>query len=274
MMKIRIGVIPAAGLGTRFLPFTKSVPKELLPIINKPSIQYIVEECHGSGINSVCIITSDRKNALKHYLTRDVALEEYLTYHKKHEALQELNTLIDATTFNYVMQDNPRGLGHAISLTRDQIGDNYFGVLLPDDLIANQTPALAQLIAVAEEFQATVIAVQEVPLEQSSSYGMVAIKQAINDHVFEVAHLVEKPKPEDAPSNFAIIGRYVLSPRIFEMLEKTKPGAGGEIQLTDALDLLARSGERVLACKVAGTRFDVGVPHGWLKAIEYYASKI
>jgi UTP--glucose-1-phosphate uridylyltransferase len=272
-MQIRIGVIPAAGLGTRFLPFTKSVPKELLPIMNKPSIQYIVEECHTSGINSVCVVTSDRKQALKHYLTRDPALEGYLTQLKKHEALNELDKLIDETSFSYVLQENPRGLGHAISLTRHEVGNQYFGVLLPDDIIASPTPALAQLIAVAQEFKATVIAVQEVPREQSASYGMVAIKRSINDHVFEVSHLVEKPKPEDAPSNFAIIGRYVLSPRIFEMLDKTNAGAGGEIQLTDAIDLLARAGEPVLACKISGTRFDVGVPHGWVKAVEYYAQK-
>jgi UTP--glucose-1-phosphate uridylyltransferase len=273
-MQIRIGVIPAAGLGTRFLPFTKSVPKELLPIINKPSIHYIVEECRASGINTLSLVISDRKSALKHYLSHDPILEKYLTQHCKQNALDELNTLIDTTTFNYVVQDNPRGLGHAISLTREHVGNNHFGVLLPDDLIAGPNPALAQLIAVAQEFQATVIAVQEIPSEQSSSYGMVAINNALNDNVFEVSHLVEKPKPEDAPSNLAIIGRYVLSPRIFEMLDKTSAGAGGEIQLTDAIALLAQSGERVLACKVSGTRFDVGVPRGWIKAIEYYADNI
>ena len=270
-MKIRIGVIPAAGLGTRFLPFTKSVPKELLPIMNKPSIQYIVEECHASGIDSLCLVISERKQALKQYLTHDPFLENHLIQHNKHHPLTELNELIDTMSFSYVLQDNPRGLGHAISMTRDHIGDQPFGVLLPDDIIASPTPALAQLIAVAQEFNATVIAVQEVPREQAASYGMVAIKRPLNDHVFEVSHLVEKPKPEDAPSNFAIIGRYILSPRIFEMLDKTNAGAGGEIQLTDALDLLARAGEPVLACKISGTRFDVGVPHGWIKAVEYYS---
>jgi len=271
-MKIRIGVIPAAGLGTRFLPFTKSVPKELLPIMNKPSIQYIIQECHASGINDICIITSARKDALKQYLSHDNALEEQLARNNKLAALTELNALIDTTSFSYVIQDNPRGLGHAIGITREYVGDNHFGVLLPDDIIAGPNPALAQLMAVAQEFDATVVAVQEVPREQVSSYGVVAIKQTINDSVFEVSHLVEKPKPQDAPSNLAIIGRYVLSPRIFEMIDKTNAGMAGEIQLTDALDLLARSGERVLACKVSGTRFDVGVPHGWVKAIEYYAS--
>ncbi len=269
-MKINIGVIPAAGLGTRFLPFTKSVPKELLPIMNKPSIQYIIEEGRSSGINSFCIVTSDRKDALRHYLTHDAQLQDYLERSNKKSLLTELNEIIDTTTFSYVLQNNPRGLGHAISITHDIVGNNYFGVMLPDDLIAGTNPGLAQLIAVAEEHQATVVAVQEVPREQTSAYGVVAIKHNINDHLFEVSHLVEKPKPGDAPSNLAIIGRYVLSPRIFEMLEKTKPGAAGEIQLTDALDLLARSGEPVLACKVSGTRFDVGNPQGWVKAIEYY----
>lgn len=273
-MQIRIAVIPAAGLGTRFLPFTKSVPKELLPIINKPSIHYIVEECHASGITDICIITSERKSALKQYLSHDPQLEEHLAQTNKISALKELNELIDATNFEYVLQQNPRGLGHAISITREHVGDQHFGVLLPDDIIAGQSPALAQLIAVAEEHNATVVAVQEIPLEQSCSYGMVAIKKSLSDQVFEVSHLIEKPKPENAPSNLAIIGRYVLSPRIFEMIEKTKAGVAGEIQLTDALDLLARSGERVLACKVSGTRFDVGVPRGWVKAIEYYSQTL
>lgn len=270
-MKIRIGVIPAAGLGTRFLPFTKSVPKELLPIMNKPAIEYIIQEGRSSGLDSFCIITSDRKEALKHYLTHDASLEDFLARHGKDHALAELNKLINETTFSFVNQDNPRGLGHAISLARDIVGDNYFGVLLPDDIIAGPIPGLEQLIAVAQEFKATVIAVQEVPREQSSSYGMVAIKRTLKENVFEVDHLVEKPKPEDAPSNLAIIGRYILSPRIFEMLAKTDVGSGGEIQLTDAIDLLARAGEPVLACKISGTRFDVGTPNGWVKAIEYFA---
>lgn len=270
-MQIRISVIPAAGLGTRFLPLTKSVPKELLPILNKPSIQYILEETNASGVGELCIITSDRKYALEQYLTHDPELEAHLARSNKLEALSSINNLIDSTKFHYVVQHDPRGLGHAVSLARDLVGNNFFGVLLPDDIIASKTPALAQLIAVAQEHQATVVAVQEVPAEQSSAYGMVAIKNPINDHTFTVSHLVEKPKPEDAPSNLAIIGRYVLSPRIFEMLEKTNAGKGGEIQLTDALDLLARSGEPVLACKISGNRFDIGVPQGWVKAVQYYA---
>ena len=272
-MNISIGIIPAAGLGTRFLPFTKSVPKELLPIMNKPAIQYIIEECHTSRLESLCMIISDRKNALRHYLTHDHLLEKYLTHVNKISALTELNELIDSITFSYVLQDNPRGLGHAVSLAREVVGNNFFGVLLPDDIIASPVPALDQLITIAQEFKATVIAVQEVSREQSSSYGMIAIKKNINDHLFEVERLVEKPTPEDAPSNLAIIGRYVFSPRIFEMIEKTSAGSGGEIQLTDAIDLLVRSGEPVLACKISGTRFDVGIPSGWVKAIEYYSQQ-
>lgn len=270
-MQIRISVIPAAGLGTRFLPLTKSVPKELLPILNKPSIQYILDETHASGINELCIITSERKYALQHYLSHDLELEAQLARNNKLGALSEINALIDTTRFHYVVQHDPKGLGHAVSLAREIVNDNFFGVLLPDDIIASETPGLAQLIAVAQEHNATVVGVQEVPLSQTSSYGMIAIKNVINDHTFSVSHLVEKPKPEEAPSNLAIIGRYVLSPRIFEMLEKTQAGKGGEIQLTDALDLLARSGEPVLACRIAGNRFDVGVPQGWVKAVEYYA---
>lgn len=270
-MQIRISVIPAAGLGTRFLPFTKSVPKELLPILNKPSIQYILDESKSSGIDELCIITSERKKALEHYLSHDPELEKHLSQSNKLDTLSSINSLIDSFKFHYIVQHDPRGLGHAVSLARPIVQNNFFGVLLPDDIIAHETTALSQLIAIAQEYNATVIAVQEVPREKASSYGMIAIKDAINDHTFSVSHLVEKPKPEDAPSNFAIIGRYVISPRIFEMLEKTKVGTGGEIQLTDALDLLARSGEPVLACKIYGTRFDVGVPQGWVKAIEYYA---
>lgn len=270
-MQIRMSVIPAAGLGTRFLPWTKSVPKELLPILNKPSIHYILDESRASGMDELCIITSERKQALEHYLSHDPTLEKHLEDTNKLDALSSINAIIDALKFHYIVQHDPRGLGHAVGLAREKVNNNFFGVLLPDDIIASETPGISQLIAIAKEHNATVVAVQEVPLEQTSSYGVIAVKHALNDHTFTVSHLVEKPKPEDAPSNLAIIGRYVLSPRIFEMLDKTKAGKGGEIQLTDALDLLARSGEPVLACKISGKRFDVGVPHGWAKAIEYYA---
>lgn len=266
-MNINACVIPAAGLGSRFLPFTKAVPKELLPILNKPAIHYIVEEALRSGITNCCIITSDRKQAIKDYFTK----EDLYTSAAAKKLLESVHELIDRMAFSYIVQHNPKGLGHAISLAHKTIGnEHYFGIMLPDDLIYGQQPALSELIHIAQTHNASVIAVQEVPAEKVSSYGIISYDEAYNDHTFNINKLIEKPSIELAPSRLGIIGRYILSPKIFTILDKTRPGSGGEIQLTDAIETLLSQGERIIAYKIDGTRFDLGSPQGWIDANNTY----
>lgn len=272
-MNITKTVIPAAGFGTRFLPFTKAVPKELLPLLNKPAIHYVIEEGKASGTNNFIIITTPEKQALQNYFSPAPKIDAFLKEKGKESLLQELNALIASTTFTYVNQAHALGLGHAVGLAKEHVGNEFFGIMLPDDIMISSPAALAQLIAVAREKNASVIAVQEVPKEATSAYGIISIKQELSDTLFEVADLVEKPKPEDAPSNLAIIGRYVLSPEIFPALEKITPSAGGELQLTDGMSLMMRSGHKIFAVKVAGARFDVGTPAGWLHANMSLAGK-
>jgi UTP--glucose-1-phosphate uridylyltransferase len=265
-MKITKAVIPAAGLGTRFLPYTKAIPKEMLPILEKPSIQLIVEEGLASGITEFNIIANDDKPELQNHFLHLPKLEALLESRGKSAALESINAIIDAAEFNFIAQPEPLGLGHAVLQAKDAIGDEYFGIFLPDEIMIGDIPALAQLIAVAEKYDASVIGVQEVPREKVSSYGIVAIKEQLEDGVFEIDHLVEKPAIDQAPSNYALAGRYVLSPRVFASLERTKPGAGNEIQLTDGISDMMRSGERVIAYVMQTNRYDVGVPSGWIQA--------
>jgi UTP--glucose-1-phosphate uridylyltransferase len=265
-MKINKAVIPAAGLGTRFLPYTKSIPKEMLPILEKPSIQLIVEEGLGCGINDFIIIANDDKQALKNFLSHQPTLENELAERGKLDLLAGLNHNIDSAQFNFVPQPKALGLGHAVLQTKDAVGDEYFGIFLPDEIMVGDVPALAQLITVAQKYNASVIGVLEVPHDKVSSYGIVAIREQLEDGVFDVAELVEKPAVEKAPSNLAIVGRYILSSRIFSSLEKTKPGAGNEIQLTDGILDMMRNGERVIAYVMNTSRYDVGNPLGWLQA--------
>lgn len=265
-MHIHQALIPAAGLGTRFLPFTKTTPKELLPLLNKPAIEYIVQEGIDSGITNFYMITSGNKPTLASYFKPAPELEASLAEKNNGHFLKSINQIMATVDMQYVNQDKPLGLGHAVLMAKKEIGDNYFGIFLPDDIIVDTTPALLQLIKVAQTYQASVIAVQEVAPDQVSSYGIVAIKKEIAPGVVELTGLVEKPSVQNAPSRLAVVGRYVLSPRIFASLEVTKPGAGNEIQLTDAINHMLNNGERVLACTIKGSRYDIGVPGGWLGA--------
>ena len=265
-MKINKAVIPAAGLGTRFLPYTKAVPKEMLPLLEKPSIQLIIEEGLASNITDFIIIANDDKQALGNHLSHQPKLEKELASRGKLALLDGLNAAIDATTCTFVPQPEALGLGHAVLMAKDAIGDEYFGIFLPDEIMIGKVPALAQLMEVAQKYNASVIGVLEVPYEKVSSYGIVSIKTTLENGIFEVGELVEKPAVDQAPSNFAIVGRYVLSPRIFEALEHTAPGAGNEIQLTDGITHMMRNGERVIAYVMQTARYDVGNPLGWIQA--------
>ena len=265
-MKITTAVIPAAGLGTRFLPYTKIVPKELLPILNKPALQLIIDECLASSVNLFTIIANDNKHAIKEHFAPHKQLEEYLQKLGKEKLIESINTIITQARFTYVPQPQPLGLGHAVLMTRQNIKDDYFGIVLPDELMISTIPALAQLITIAQKYNTSVVAVQEVPQEKVSSYGIIAIKEQLEENVFDIDHLVEKPSIENSPSRFAIIGRYILSSRIFASLEQIKPGIAGEIQLTDGIMHMKQSGERVLAYNLNAIRHDIGNPLGWLQA--------
>ena len=265
-MKINKAVIPAAGLGTRFLPYTKSIPKEMLPILEKPSIQLILEEGLASDITDFIVIANDDKQALKHFLSHQPKLEDELAERGKLDLLTSINKVIDASQFEFVPQPKALGLGHAVLQTKESVGNEYFGIFLPDEIMVGDVPALAQLMEVAQKYNASVIGVLEVPREKVSSYGIVAIKEQLEDGIFDVNALVEKPAVDQAPSNLAIVGRYILSPRIFASLENTKPGAGNEIQLTDGIADMMRNGERVIAYVMKTSRYDVGNPLGWIQA--------
>lgn len=265
-MNITKAVIPAAGLGTRFLPYTKAIPKEMLPILNKPAIQLIVEEGIASHIKEFNIILNDDKQAIKNHFSAQPILEQTLKATGKESLLNSINTIISNAHFNYIPQPVPLGLGHAVLMAKQAINNEYFGIFLPDEIMTGKIPALAQLITMAQKYNASVIGVQQVPQEKVSSYGIIDIKKELENNVFEVAHLIEKPTIDQAPSNYAIIGRYILSPRIFNSLETIAPGAGGEIQLTDGIADMMRNGERVIAHVIDTTRYDIGIPAGWLNA--------
>lgn len=272
-MNITKVIIPAAGLGTRFLPITKSLPKEMLPLMNKPALQYIVQEALDSGANDFYMVVSETKDAIKHYFSPDPALHAHLAHHNKLYFTQELDAIIKQATFSYPLQKVMRGLGDAILMAKPYIKEHeFFGVMLPDDLMfcaPEEMPALKQLIEVAQKEQATVIAVMEVPMKDISAYGSIKIKSHLSDDIVEVEDIIEKPKPHEAFSNLAIVGRYVFSHHIFNAIEQTPPAPNGEVQLTDAMVYLARNGHKVLAYKLKGTRFDTGRPEGWLAANNY-----
>lgn len=260
-------VIPAAGLGTRFLPLTKSVPKEMLPIINKPAIEYIVQEAILSGINSFFIISNKNKKAISDYFKKSKTLYNKISDKKKLNLLLDLDNIINQATFYYINQIKQIGLGHAILMAKDFIKNDFFGVMLPDDIVFSSSSALSQLIKVTNQENATVLAVQEVSKQNISSYGIIEIKKKINSNTYQVANLVEKPNEDDAPSNLAIVGRYILSHKIFESIEKIQENKNqNEIQLTDAIAHMLKKGEKVFAYKIEGCRYDIGTPQGWLKA--------
>lgn len=268
-MKVRKAIIPAAGLGTRFLPATKAQPKEMLPIVDKPTIQYIVEEAVASGIEDILIITGRNKRAIEDHFDRNVELEMVLEEKGQSELLEMVRTISDLVDVHYVRQKEPRGLGHAVWCARKFIGDEPFAVMLGDDIIAADPPCLRQLMDCYEEFGGTILGVQEVPDSDTHKYGILQVGERFGD-VYRVENLIEKPKPGTAPSNLAIMGRYIIEPEIFDLLETTRPGAGGEIQLTDALaQLLTR---RPVYGKVfVGKRYDAGDKLGFLKATVEFA---
>ncbi|MBN1549784.1 UTP--glucose-1-phosphate uridylyltransferase [Candidatus Babeliales bacterium] len=265
-MEITKAIIPAAGLGTRFLPYTKAIPKEMLPLLDRPALQWIVEEGVASDIKNFLIITSKGKESLADHFDGSHELELILKERGKESFLSSLSSINRNAQFSYIRQQDPLGLGHAVSLARHAIGKEYFGVFLPDDIIIGRQPGLAQLIRIARQEKGSVIAVQEVPADCVSSYGIVAVKKQITPHLYQASHLVEKPAKKDAPSNLAIIGRYVLSHKVFNSLDEITPYAVGEIQLTDAISHMMKNNEKVFAYKVQGTRYDIGNPLGWLKA--------
>lgn len=268
---VRKAVIPAAGLGTRFLPATKATPKEMLPIVDKPTIQYIVEEALAAGIEDILVITGRSKRAIEDHFDRSIELEMNLKEHGKEKELEVVRKISDIR-IHYISQKEPRGLGHAILCAQQFIGDEPFAVLLGDDVVDAKVPALKQLIDVYEKTGSSVLGVQEVPLEKVSSYGIVASHATDEPRTFTVSDMVEKPAVEDAPSRLAVLGRYVINPEIFAILEKTEPGRGGEIQLTDALKVLAEQ-QTMYAYNFEGRRYDVGDKQGFLEATVEMALK-
>ena len=263
-MKVRTAVIPAAGLGTRFLPTTKAVPKELLPLLDKPLIQYGVEEVANAGIQRVIIVTSEGKEALEAYFRPDPALERHLEQAGSVELLEAVRQVTSLAEVSFVRQQQPLGLGHAVLTTKDAVGAEPFVVILPDDVIWHSEGATRQMLGVFEKYNAGVVAVEEVPLEAVRAYGVVDSQQ-VDERLHLIKGMVEKPEPENAPSNLAIVGRYVLPPEIFGCLERTTPGAKGEIQLTDGMALLLEE-QAMYAYQFQGTRYDGGTPLGLLSA--------
>lgn len=268
-MKIRKAVIPAAGLGVRFLPITKALPKEMIPIVDKPAIQYIVEEAVDSGIEDIMIITGRGKGAIEDHFDRRRGLEDHLRRKDKTELLELLEETCNLANICYTRQQEPRGLGHAISCARRFVGQEPFAVLLGDDIVRSPVPCLKQMIDLYQEVQATVIGVQEVPRSEVDKYGVIDA-ELLRDNVYRVRDLVEKPAPEQAPSCLAVMGRYIIEPEIFDILEATEPGAGGEIQLTDALKTLAAQ-KPMYGLVFQGQRYDVGDKLGYLKAMVEFA---
>jgi UTP--glucose-1-phosphate uridylyltransferase len=268
-MKIRKAVFPAAGLGTRFLPATKAQPKEMLPLVDKPTIQYVVEEAVASGLTEIIIVTGRGKRAIEDHFDAAFELEYYLQDRGKIEELAEIKTISELASVSYVRQREPLGLGHAILCARYLVGEEPFGVLLGDDLIVAGTPCMRQLLEAFERYQGPVLAVERVPADQIGRYGVIRPKP-LGGSVYEVLDLVEKPAAREAPSDLAIIGRYLLTPDVFPALVETQPGAGGEIQLTDALRALRRS-RPLYAVEFQGKRYDTGDKLGFLKATVEFA---
>ncbi|RKE60594.1 UTP--glucose-1-phosphate uridylyltransferase GalU [Microbacterium sp. AG238] len=264
-------VIPAAGLGTRFLPATKAMPKEMLPVVDKPAIQYVVEEATQAGIDDVLIIIGRNKNNLSNHFDSVPELEHNLTRKGDEVKLRKVQESSDLADIHFVRQGEPKGLGHAVLRSRAHVGDSTFAVMLGDDLIDERDPLLPKMLAEQERSGLTVIALMEVDPDQIHLYGAAAVEPTDDSDVVKVTGLVEKPKKEDAPSNYAIIGRYVLKPNVYEILERTEPGKGGEIQLTDALQELATT-EGVLGVVFRGRRYDTGDRLDYIKAIVQLAS--
>ena len=268
--EIRKAIIPAAGLGTRFLPATKAQPKEMLPIVDKPTLQYIIEECVASGIEEILIITGRNKKSIEDHFDRSVELEMELEKSGKEQMLEMVKEISDMVNIHFIRQKEPKGLGHAILCAKAFVGYEPFAILLGDDVVyTDQNPCLKQLIDCYDEYKTSVLGVQTVAPQDVNKYGIVGGLH-IEDRVYKVKDLIEKPSVEEAPSNVAILGRYIITPKIFEILENTKPGKGGEIQLTDALLKLIEH-EAMYAYDFEGRRYDVGDKLGFLQATVEYA---
>ena len=267
--KVRKAVLPAAGLGTRFLPATKAQPKEMLAVVDKPQIQYVAEECVASGIEHIIIVTGKGKNSIEDHFDNAPLLERFLEEKGKKEQAELVRRISNMVQVSYTRQKEPLGLGHAVLVAKDLVGDEPFAVLLGDVLIPGENPATKQIIEVYEATGTGAIAVEEVPREKTNLYGIVAGEPAplppFGERLLRIRDLIEKPRPEEAPSNLAITGRYVLPPAIFDCLERTKPGAGGEIQLTDAMRILAKE-QGLWALIYEGISYDAGDKLGFLKA--------
>jgi len=261
-VEIRKAVIPAAGLGTRFLPVTKSVPKELLPILDKPMLQYVVEEAAEAGIEQVIIVTSLGKESIASYFQPQPDLDNCLS--GSPEFLDKVRHVSNLAQVSFVIQEQPLGLGHAVLTAREAVGDEPFVVILPDDIVVHNPGVVAQMLEVSQRYNAGVVAVEPIPWEIVQNYGVVDAVSA-GTRLHRIRGMVEKPKREDAPSNLSIVGRYILPPEIFQCLERTKPGAKGEIQLTDGLLMLLKQ-EELFAYEFLGTRYDGGTPMGLLRA--------
>lgn len=268
-MKIKKAIIPAAGLGTRFLPATKAQPKEMLPIVDKPTIQYIVEEAVASGIEDIIIVTGRTKKSIEDHFDKSVELEMELEKHGKDELLEIARSVSEIANIYYIRQKEPKGLGHAVLTAKTFIGDEPFAVLLGDDVITSEVPCLKQMMDMYEQYESTILGVQTVAEDQVNKYGIVQGSQ-IADRMYTVENMVEKPKIGEAPSNVAVLGRYIITPAIFPLLEKQEAGAGGEIQLTDALCKLAGQ-EKMYAYDFIGRRYDVGSKIGFLQATVDFA---
>jgi UTP--glucose-1-phosphate uridylyltransferase len=268
---VRKAVFPAAGLGTRFLPATKAQPKEMLPLVDKPTIQYGVEEALASGIDNIILVTGRGKNAIEDHFDVNIELETFLEARGKRDQLAEIRKISDMINFAYVRQGEPLGLGHAVLVTRALVGDEPFAVILGDDVIDADPPALRQMVQVFDDVQGPVLAVERVARDQVSAYGIIDA-EPMQDGVYRIRDLVEKPAPEEAPSNLAIIGRYILTPDVFETLAVTKRDRTGEIQLTDGLRQLLQR-RPLFACEVKGVRHDTGNKLGFLKAVVHFALK-
>ncbi|MGA2512013.1 MAG: UTP--glucose-1-phosphate uridylyltransferase GalU [Candidatus Limnocylindrales bacterium] len=266
-MRVRKAVFPAAGWGTRFLPATKAQPKEMLPLVDKPVIQYAVEEAVEAGIEQVIIVTSSQKRAIEDHFDLSLELEQLLESRGEIEKLRQIRAISDLAQVSYVRQKEQLGLGHAVLVAKELVGHEPFAVILSDDVVIGERPCIGQLIHAYERTHSSIVAVMEVPPEDTSRYGVIAGEVAGPDdpRLYRLSGLVEKPEPGAAPSNLAIIGRYVLTPKIFEKLEQTQRGAGGEIQLTDAIEALMQE-QDVYGYAFDGVRYDAGTTMGWLKA--------
>jgi len=263
-VKVKKAIIPAAGLGTRFLPATKAQPKEMLPVVDKPSIQYVVEEAVRAGLTDILIITGRGKRSIENHFDRSFELEYYLETKGKFDELKEVREISEMASIHYIRQRDPLGLGHAVAAAEQHVGGEPFAVLLGDDIISDRMPLLQEMLKVHDRYGRSVIAVQEVARDEISLYGAIE-PEFVEDNLARVVSIVEKPDPEDAPSNLAAIGRYVLTPEVFGALRVTEPGKGGEVQLTDAINMLARE-QAVYAYVFENGRFDVGNKLDYLRA--------